>query len=120
MKSLRKNINKFYKYYNIANPNYSIKVSKSDMYDHNTLMEVYECIWDNLMYYVDEDTVGYKWLLDLYGELGDYMDDIPYKWQSLTMGNIVASFGDVVRQVWDSLIHYHTLDIKWAYNKRGF
>lgn len=43
-----------------------------------------------------------------------------YKWQSLTMGNLVETFGDVVRQVWDSLIHYHTIDIKWKYCRKGF
>ena len=43
-----------------------------------------------------------------------------YKWQSLTMGNIVENFGDVLKQVWESLIHYHTLDLKWKYNKNGF
>lgn len=43
-----------------------------------------------------------------------------YKWKSMTMGNIVKTFGEVIHQVWDSLIHYHTLDIKWKYNKNGF
>lgn len=43
-----------------------------------------------------------------------------YKWQSLTMGNLVENFGEVIRQVWDSLINYHTLDIKWKYNRKGF
>jgi hypothetical protein len=43
-----------------------------------------------------------------------------YKWQSMTMGNIVETFGEVICQVWDSLIHHHTLDIKWKYNKNGF
>ena len=43
-----------------------------------------------------------------------------YKWQSLTMGNIVENFGDVIRQIRESLIRYHTLDIKWKYNKNGF
>ena len=43
-----------------------------------------------------------------------------YKWQSLTMGNVVETFGEVILQVWDSLIHYHTLDIRWKYNRKGF
>ena len=43
-----------------------------------------------------------------------------YKWQSITMGNIVKTFGEVVSQVWDSLVHYHVLDIKWKYNRNGF
>lgn len=43
-----------------------------------------------------------------------------YKWQSLTMGNLVESFYEVIRQIWESLIHYHTLDFKWKYNPTGF
>lgn len=43
-----------------------------------------------------------------------------YKWQSKTMGNIVPTFKDVLKQIWESLIKYHTLDIKWRYNKNGF
>ena len=43
-----------------------------------------------------------------------------YKWYSKTMGNIVETFGEVIRQAWESLIYYHTLDIKWTYNKNGF
>jgi hypothetical protein len=43
-----------------------------------------------------------------------------YKWQSMTMGNIVETFRDVVRQVWESLVYFHTLDIKWKYNRNGF
>jgi hypothetical protein len=43
-----------------------------------------------------------------------------YKWQSMTMGNIVETFGDVLKQAWESLVKYHTLDIKWKYNKNGF
>jgi hypothetical protein len=43
-----------------------------------------------------------------------------YKWQSLTMGNIVPTFADVIRQVWDSLIHWQAIDIKWKYNRKGF
>lgn len=43
-----------------------------------------------------------------------------YKWQSLTMGNLVKNFGEVILQIWESLIHYHTLDFKWKYNPTGF
>ena len=43
-----------------------------------------------------------------------------YKWQSLTMGNIVETFDDVLKQVWESLVVYHTLDLKWKYNRNGF
>ena len=43
-----------------------------------------------------------------------------YKWHSVKMGNIVENFGDVLKQVWESLTKYHTFDIKWKYNKNGF
>lgn len=43
-----------------------------------------------------------------------------YKWQSMTMGNIVPSFKDVICQVWESLICYHTIDIRWKHNRNGF
>ncbi len=43
-----------------------------------------------------------------------------YKWQSMTMGNVVENFSEVIKQVCESLIHYHTLDIKWKYNRNGF
>ena len=43
-----------------------------------------------------------------------------YKWFSKTIGNIVENFGDVLKQVWESLVVYHILDIKWEYNKNGF
>lgn len=42
------------------------------------------------------------------------------KWQSVTMGNIVENFGDVLKQIWVCLVKYHTLDLKWKYNKNGF
>ena len=43
-----------------------------------------------------------------------------YKWQSLAMGNVVETFGEVIRQAWDSLVRYHIIDIKWRYNRNGF
>jgi hypothetical protein len=43
-----------------------------------------------------------------------------YKWKSLTMGNIVETFGDVIYQALESLIYFRTLDIRWKYNKKGF
>lgn len=43
-----------------------------------------------------------------------------YKWQSQTMGNIVETFGEVIKQVFESLIKYHTIDIRWKYNRNGF
>ena len=43
-----------------------------------------------------------------------------YKWQSLTMGNIVPNIWCVIRQAIESLFIFNTLDIKWKYNKEGF
>lgn len=43
-----------------------------------------------------------------------------YKWQSMKMGNIVKNFSDVLKQMWESLINYHTIDIRWKYNRNGF
>jgi hypothetical protein len=42
------------------------------------------------------------------------------KWQSVTMGNIVENFSDVLKQIWICLVKHHTLDLKWKYNKNGF
>ena len=36
-----------------------------------------------------------------------------YQWQSKKMGNIVRTFKDVLKQMWESLVKYHTLDIRW-------
>jgi hypothetical protein len=36
-----------------------------------------------------------------------------YEWESQTMGNIVKNFGEVLKQIWESLTKYHTLDLKW-------
>ena len=41
-----------------------------------------------------------------------------YEWQSLTVGNIVDSPKEVVKQMWESLVKYHTLDIKWKCTKK--
>jgi hypothetical protein len=35
-------------------------------------------------------------------------------WMSLTMGNIVPTFKDVLKQVWESLTVYHTIDVRWT------
>lgn len=42
------------------------------------------------------------------------------EWYSLTMGNIVDTFGEVVKQIWDSLINHHILDLKWERTKKEF
>lgn len=34
-------------------------------------------------------------------------------WMSLTMGNIVDTFGEVIFQIFESFFKYHTIDIKW-------
>ena len=77
MKTLRKNINKFYKHYDIANIGFSISLTKGDMYDHDTLMNVYSDLWEAIDYYEHEDKTICQWLTALYGELGDYLDCVP-------------------------------------------
>ena len=41
-------------------------------------------------------------------------------YQSLTMGNLVSNPFQVIKQVFESLFKYHTLDLKWKYRKEGF
>ena len=73
MKNLRKNINKFYKKYDIANYQTSKRVSKADIYDYNVLMDVYNDIYDNLVYYEDKQDVDNKWVCDLYTSVNNQM-----------------------------------------------
>lgn len=42
-----------------------------------------------------------------------------YEWQSQTMGNIVKNFSEVLKQIWESLIKYRTLDLKWKRIEKG-
>jgi hypothetical protein len=121
-RKLFKNIKKFYKTYCLEDN--KIEFTKDDMYNHNALMSTYEAIWFSLEEY--DDSMTCKFLINLYGEVCDYISSTiyrtatPYKWQSQTMGNIVCTFSEVIHQAWDSLIHYHMLDLKWSYDKRGF
>lgn len=39
-----------------------------------------------------------------------------HEWQSLTFGNVVVGFGEVLKQVWESWTRFKVLDIRW---KRG-
>lgn len=120
MKNLRNRINTFYRKYDLEHPFDTLTISKDDMHNHDALMTAYESLWLTMEYYED-NSAEYQWMSALYADLGDYMQDSPiYKWQSATIGNIVENFGDVVRQVWDSLINYHTIDIKWHYCRKGF
>ena len=121
MKNLRNRINTFYKEYDTDHFDSTITMSKDDMHNRDALMTAYESLWFTMEYYEDNST-EYKWMSDLYADLADYMQDdhITYKWQSATMGNIVENFGDVVRQAWDSLVNYHTIDIRWHYCRKGF
>lgn len=73
MKNVKKNINKFYKKYNIANPDYKRNVTKSDIYNYNVLMEVYNDIYDNLIYYEDNQGTDSKWVCELYTAVNDQM-----------------------------------------------
>ena len=40
------------------------------------------------------------------------------EWQSLVTGNIVNTFGEVVKQIWSDLIRFHILNIKWKRTKK--
>lgn len=71
MKLLR-NINKFYKHYDLEHPFDTITLTKDDMYDHDALMTAYESMWLTLEHY-DGTEKEYQWLLNLYAELGDYI-----------------------------------------------
>lgn len=70
---LRKNINKFYKHYDLEHPFDTITITKDDMYDHNALMTAYESLWLTMEQY-DNESAEYQWMTNLYGELGDYID----------------------------------------------
>lgn len=41
-------------------------------------------------------------------------------YQSLTMGNLLPTFPEVIKQIFESLFKYRTLDLKWKYRKEGF
>ena len=120
MKNLQTRINYFIKHYALD----LRKVSKSDMRNINTMMGVFESLWLTVNECGDMLTTSeYQWISALYGDLGDYIAAMPepvYRWQSAVMGNIVTTFGEVLRQMWDSLIHYHTIDIVWIYCREGY
>ena len=69
MKKLFKNIKKFYAQYMFTVDEFS----KDDMYDHDALMSVYEDVWSVMEDY-DHDETDHKFIADLYGDLGDYID----------------------------------------------
>lgn len=74
MKKLFKNIKKFYKKYDTTHlfEDNMVTFTKDDMYDYSALMSAYEAIWFTLEDYEDHDAC--KFLTNLYGELGDYID----------------------------------------------
>ena len=73
-KKLFRNIKKFYKKYDTTHyfEDTTVIFTKDDMYDYNALMSAYESIWFTLEDYEDQATC--KFLTDLYGELGDYIN----------------------------------------------
>ena len=120
MKNLRNRINKFYKRYTPI----TATMHKSSMHNRDAIMFAYEDMWTTLEECGDMlTTAEYQWILALYGDLGDYIASLPepvYKWYSATMGNIVTTFAEVLAQAWNSLIHYHTIDIRWHYCRKGY
>jgi hypothetical protein len=76
-------------------------------------------------YYDDNGNIEFaKVLFEIKGkkmrELEKRLNIKTYKWQSLTMGNFVTNFAEVVRQAWESWTIFHILDIRWKYNRNGF
>jgi hypothetical protein len=71
--NLLKNINKFYKHYDLEHQFDTITMTKADMHDHDALMTAYESIWLTMDQYDIEDK-EYRWLSKLYCELGDYIN----------------------------------------------
>lgn len=71
MKKLMKDINKFYKHYDLTNIGLDMRVTKADMYDYNALMSVYEAIWMTMEYY--EDKTACEFMASLYQDVSDRM-----------------------------------------------
>ena len=51
---------------------------------------------------------------------GTYTMSPKYKWQSVTTGEVVENFWQVIRAIWIDLTKFHFLNIKWKYKKEGF
>lgn len=77
-KKLFKQIKTFYKKYDTQHlfENNKVTFTKKDMYNLNSLMSAYESVWFTLQDYEDHKTC--KFLTNLYGELSDYIDYLPY------------------------------------------
>lgn len=78
-KTLLKNINKFYKKYDITHlddPD-ATKLYIDDMYDLDYLMSAYESVYFSMEGY-EETSKEYKWMKNLYMEISDYIDYLPY------------------------------------------
>ena len=43
-----------------------------------------------------------------------------YRYYSETMGNVVPTLFDVVKQAIESYKHFKVVDLKWKYNRKGF
>ncbi len=71
MNKLRRKLNQFHKIYDLTFR--STHMERADMYNHNKLMSMYECIWETLEYEAWYDNADIIWLRALYGELGDYI-----------------------------------------------
>lgn len=77
-KKLFKQIKTFYKKYDTQHffDDEKVTFTKDDMYDLNALMSAYESVWFTLEDYDDHKVC--KFLTNLYSELGDYIDYLPY------------------------------------------
>ena len=105
MLKLLYNIKKYYKHYDLMHPLKAKKVSIKDMYNHNTLMGIYENMWMSMEYY-KPNTKDYKWLSRLYGELGDYITYSPkLNIKKIMLTTIIAT--TLISTVWAGA---HTLN----------
>lgn len=87
MMNLRKNINKFYKHYDLEHIGNTITMTRADMHNQDALMTAYESLWLTMEHY-DDDSAERQWMSKLYAELGDYIagDD-----NRINVNNIVVT-----------------------------
>ena len=85
--SLLKDINTFYRDYDVEHIGHPLTMTCKDMRNDDALMTAYEAVWLSMPYY-EPNTEEYQWLADLYNAIGDYLHSrlfgnkvtIMYKW----------------------------------------
>lgn len=43
-----------------------------------------------------------------------------YKWHSKQTGEVCKNLREVIHAIWIDLRHYHFVNIKWEYSRKGF